>query len=365
MAFTKPNVNTPWAETGEIVSPSVSKVAQGWVEEIPDFEFENWIQNRSDQFNAHINQYGFPVWDAVTEYIADKSYAQGSDGLVYRASTTNTNKNPLTNSSDWALAFNAPVASYTKAESDAKYPKRSNNLSDLANAATARTNLSVYSKAWVDAKYPKRFNNLSDLANAEAARTNLNVYSKSEVYTNTQADNKFLDKSGDTMTGTLVLAANPTSALHAATKQYADSGGNPPGSVISFAGNILPSGYLKCNGALVSQSTYPDLFSAIGTTYGSGYFSTFRLPDLRGEFVRGWDDSRGVDLGRVLGNFQTDEFKSHVHSVEVGITNGINDGRLTSGDDFTQNVQWQNDTESAGGDETRPRNIALLYIIKT
>ena len=335
MAFTKPDVNTPWAETGEIVSPSVSKVAQGWVEEIPDFEFENWIQNRSDQFNAHINQYGFPVWDAVTEYIADKSYAQGSDGLVYRASTTNTNKNPLTNSSDWALAFNAPVASYTKAESDAKYPKRSNNLSDLANA--------------------------------EAARTNLNVYSKSEVYTNTQADNKFLDKSGDTMTGTLVLAANPTSALHAATKQYADSGGNPPGSVISFAGNILPSGYLKCNGALISRSTYPDLFSAIGTTYGSGDFSTtFRLPELRGEFVRGWDDSRGVDSGRAFGSSQTDEFKSHTHRVNEGgdipTYSGVS---LTSGDDYTTNVAFTQETTATGGDETRPRNIALLYIIKT
>ena len=168
------------------------------------------------------------------------------------------------------------------------------------------------------------------------------------------------------MTGKLTLDSDPTSALHAATKQYADASGNPPGSVTAFAGNSLPIGYLKCNGALVSQSTYPDLFSAIGTTYGSGYFSTFRLPDLRGEFVRGWDDSRGVDLGRVLGNFQTDEFKSHVHSVEVGTANGINDGRLSSGDDFTKNVQWQNNTGSAGGaDETRPRNIALLYIIKT
>ena len=397
MAFTKPNVNTPWAETGEIISPSGSKVAQGWIEEIPDFEFENWIQNRSDQFNAHINQYGFPVWDSVTEYLADKSYAQGSDGLVYRAVTTNTNKNPLTNSSDWALAFDAPVTSYTKAESDNKYLTRSNNLSDLNNAATARTNLgvysktetdtsyakrsnnlsdlnnsgsarsnlSVYSKAETDASYAKKSNNLSDLNNSGTARTNLNVYSKSDVYTKAQANSSYVGKSGDTMTGKLTLDSDPTSALHAATKQYADASGNPPGSVTAFAGNSLPIGYLKCNGALVSQSTYPDLFSAIGTTYGSGYFSTFRLPDLRGEFVRGWDDSRGVDLGRVLGNFQTDEFKSHVHSVEVGTANGINDGRLSSGDDFTKNVQWQNDTESAGGDETRPRNIALLYIIKT
>ena len=399
MAFTKPNVNTPWAETGEIVSPSVSKVAQGWVEEIPDFEFENWIQNRSDQFNAHINQYGFPVWDAVTEYIADKSYAQGSDGLVYRASTTNTNKNPLTNSSDWALAFDAPVTSYTKAESDNKYLTRSNNLSDLNNAATARTNLgvysktetdtsyakrsnnlsdlnnsgsarsnlSVYSKAETDASYAKKSNNLSDLNNSGTARTNLNVYSKSDVYTKAQADSRYVGKSGDTMTGKLTLDSDPTSALHAATKQYADAGGNPPGSVTAFAGNSLPSGYLKCNGALVSRSTYPDLFSAIGTTYGSGDFSTtFRLPELRGEFVRGWDDSRGVDSGRAFGSSQTDEFKSHTHRVNEGgdipTYSGVS---LTSGDDYTTNVAFTQETTATGGDETRPRNIALLYIIKT
>ena len=463
MAFTKPNVNTPWAETGEIISPSGSKVAQGWIEEIPDFEFENWIQNRSDQFNAHVNQYGITVWDAVTQYITDKSYVQASNGVVYRAATTNTNKNPLTNSSDWSRAFNDPATIYTKTESDTKYATRANNLSDLANAATARTNLSVYSKSETDTSYAKRSNNLSDLqssSNARSnidvystgesdsrylnklsdlsdlhsnsiarsnldvyskgesngtylnesnnlsdlpnastarsnlgvystgesdgrylnessnlsdlhsnstARSNLYVYSKSDVYTKTQADSRYVGKSGDTMTGKLTLDSDPTSALHAATKQYADAGGMPPGSVTAFAGNSPPIGYLKCNGDLVSGSTFPDLFSAIGTTYGSGYYSTnFRVPDLRGEFVRGWDDSRGVDSGRAFGSFQTGEFAEHVHSVEVGTTDGSNDGRLSSGDDYTKNVQWQNDTKYAGGaDETRPRNIALLYIIKT
>ena len=124
--------------------------------------------------------------------------------------------------------------------------------------------------------------------------------------------------------------------------------------------------YLKCNGALVSQSTYPDLFSAIGTTYGYGYLSTFRLPDLRGEFVRGWDDSRGVDSGRAFGSSQTDEFKSHTHRVNEGgdipTYSGVS---LTSGDDYTTNVAFTQETTATGGDETRPRNIALLYIIKT
>jgi len=63
MAFTKPNVNSVWANGGDIVSPAGAKVSQGWIAEIPAYEFENWIQNRQDQFNAHVNQYGIVVWD--------------------------------------------------------------------------------------------------------------------------------------------------------------------------------------------------------------------------------------------------------------------------------------------------------------
>ena len=61
-----------------------------------------------------------------------------------------------------------------------------------------------------------------------------------------------------------------------------------PGSVMYFAGNTVPTGYLEANGALVSRTTYSDLFAAIGTIYGAGDGSTtFKLPDLRAEFIRG------------------------------------------------------------------------------
>ena len=79
----------------------------------------------------------------------------------------------------------------------------------------------------------------------------------------------------------------------------------PVGSVYTFAGTAVPVGWLKCNGALLSRTTYASLFAVIGTTYGAGDGSTtFALPDLRGEFVRGADDGRGVDAGRVLGSAQ-------------------------------------------------------------
>ena len=181
MTFTKPDVNYLWAETGSVIPPSASKIAQGWIAEIPDYEFENWIQNRQDQFNAHVNQYGIPVWDATTEYVANKSYVQGSDGEIYRALTTHTNANPTTSPTNWVKAFDNFDTSYSKTEADDRFLNESNNLSDLPNVTTARTNLSVYSKTESDNRFLNESNNLSDLPNVTTARTNLSVYSKTEA----------------------------------------------------------------------------------------------------------------------------------------------------------------------------------------
>ncbi|MDF0604389.1 tail fiber protein [Neisseriaceae bacterium TC5R-5] len=79
----------------------------------------------------------------------------------------------------------------------------------------------------------------------------------------------------------------------------------PAGEVAHFAMAAAPSGWLKANGAAVSRTQYAELFAAIGTTYGAGDGkTTFNLPDLRGEFVRGWDDGKGVDAGRVFASWQ-------------------------------------------------------------
>jgi phage-related tail fiber protein len=127
-------------------------------------------------------------------------------------------------------------------------------------------------------------------------------------------------------------------------------------------------GQVKANGDAVSRATYATLFAAIGTTFGSGNGSTtFNLPDLRGEFVRGWDDSRGVDSGRLMGTSQADEFKSHTHVMSRTLTDLNVDARFdavsryaTSDDaEYTDRA-----TNATGGTETRPRNISLLACIK-
>ena len=92
---------------------------------------------------------------------------------------------------------------------------------------------------------------------------------------------------------------------------FEPSGGLPAGAVQSFAMSTAPSGWLDCDGSAVSRTTYSNLFSAIGTTFGTGDGSTtFNVPDLRGEFIRGWDDGRGVDSGRTFGTAQADEFRA-------------------------------------------------------
>ncbi|WP_322099512.1 phage tail protein, partial [Haematospirillum sp. 15-248] len=79
----------------------------------------------------------------------------------------------------------------------------------------------------------------------------------------------------------------------------------PVGSVIMHAGRTPPPFYLVCNGQTLSRTDYAQLFAVIGTTFGSGDGrTTFSLPDLRGEFLRGWDGGRGVDPRRTFGSWQ-------------------------------------------------------------
>lgn len=138
--------------------------------------------------------------------------------------------------------------------------------------------------------------------------------------------------------------------------------GDGPGAVSFFARATAPTGYLKANGAAVSRTAYAQLFASIGTLFGAGDgASTFKLPDLRGEFLRGFDDGRGVDSGRVFGSVQADEFKSHKHGGIGGSGHTIGGGFLVSWLGLNNGGQT---TEATGGTETRPRNVALLACIK-
>lgn len=163
------------------------------------------------------------------------------------------------------------------------------------------------------------------------------------------------------------------------------SAGVGAGTVAFFAQVAAPTGWLACDGSAVSRSTYAALFAAIGTTYGAGNgTTTFNLPDLRGEFIRGADLGRGVDAGRATGSAQNDNLPEHKHQVPIGVPNGNIFMRATppfgTGDNFTAEntngggaadsssrayVLTDNVRSGSKTGEVRPRNVALLPCIKT
>lgn len=152
--------------------------------------------------------------------------------------------------------------------------------------------------------------------------------------------------------------------------------GVPAGSVFWFGKSTAPTGYLKANGAAVSRTTYADLFTAIGTTFGTGNGSTtFNLPDLRGQFLRGWDDGRGIDSGRGFGSVQLDALQNHGHDLLYPYTGAYGPGNLNTAletqlvNGILRNYATDLKENGTGGTprvstETRPRNVALLACIK-
>ena len=191
-----------------------------------------------------------------------------------------------------------------------------------------------------------------------------------------------------------MLQTNGSGALSFTTVQ-----GVPSGSVFCMAVATVPSGYLECNGAAVSRSTYAVLFAVIGTAYGTGNgSSTFNLPDLRGEFVRGFDNGRGVDSGRSIASSQSSQFGQHNHNVSASSSSSVTDpghkhtmnfnlgNLISSGGAFgmkdsgtadrmntattgisvstSTSISQSNRGGTSNSSETRPRSIAMMYVIK-
>lgn len=149
----------------------------------------------------------------------------------------------------------------------------------------------------------------------------------------------------------------------------------PPGFVLPFAANAIPTGWLKANGAAISRTTYAKLFANIGAVFGAGDGSTtFNLPDLRGVFVRGFDDGRGQDPGRTIGSYQTDAVRNIVGKFgpcveEAGAT--FAGPFYDAGQGAGANAEFKNrivgfDASRAvpTAADNRPKNVALLYCIK-
>ena len=189
--------------------------------------------------------------------------------------------------------------------------------------------------------------------------------------------------------GALAIADGGTGATNAADALtnfgLGEGSALPVGVPVPWPSATPPSGWLKCNGAAFSAEAYPELAKA---------YPTNKLPDLRGEFIRGWDDGRGVDSGRTLLTNQEHAVISHNHGIPTkvgsvtnipyGIEQVISDETIfssarTVGVDywsnservFTYTTGGRNGAESVSSPdasslikETRPRNLAFAYIVR-
>jgi microcystin-dependent protein len=152
----------------------------------------------------------------------------------------------------------------------------------------------------------------------------------------------------------------------------------PVGCMMEWPAETVPAGFLECNGAAVSRTTYAALFAIVGVVHGQGDGSTtFNLPDMRGYFARGWDHGApagdpdaatrtaagtGGATGDHVGSVQADEVKAHAHTVQAYALNYAVSGsgyflmNATGGTTFN--------TNNSTGAETRPKNKNVMYVIK-
>jgi microcystin-dependent protein len=157
----------------------------------------------------------------------------------------------------------------------------------------------------------------------------------------------------------------------------------PVGTIIETSLASPPAGYVAASGALLSRTSFAALFNAANASglvseatwsanswgrYSVGDGSTtFRVPDLRGEFRRGLDSGRGVDSSRGIGTSQAGAMESHTHGPASGATSFIGNqtgAGGTLGASQAPGLTATSTTGATGGAETRPRNIATLVCIK-
>jgi hypothetical protein len=160
-------------------------------------------------------------------------------------------------------------------------------------------------------------------------------------------------------------------------KAYVESIACPVGSVITMAGSTVPPNYLECDGSEYSATTYASLYAVIGTMYGSTGAGSFKVPDYRGYFHRGWAHGSTVDPdkaartdrgdttgGDVVGSVQGHAFTNHTHTYTYYITGGS--GGIENGAGYTDVGQTGTSAgaNTGSGNETRPINKNVMYCIK-
>ncbi len=277
-----------------------------------------------------------------------------------------------------ALALKAPLSSPALTGTPTA-PTAAQSVNNTQIATTAFVKSAI---AGMVGSAPAALDTLNELAAALGNDPNFATTMLNALAGKQPLDNTLTNLSGKDVAGLLAyLGLGEGSAL-------------PVGVPVPWPSATPPTGWLKCNGAAFSAEEYPELAKA---------YPTNKLPDLRGEFIRGWDDGRGVDAGRALLSLQDDSFEAHRHEsfFYAGIsrneiplknlpssdemltlsstTNALSpDGidatnSLIGNDDYNCLIEGNKNnkrtatglsTSIVGAAETRPRNISFNYIVR-
>lgn len=245
-----------------------------------------------------------------------------------------------------ALALKAPLASPAMTGT----PTAPTAAQTVNNTQIATTEFVKSAIAALVASSPAALDTLNELAAALENDPKFATTVTNALAGKQPLDSTLTDLSGKKVNGILqYLGLGEGSAL-------------PVGVPVPWPSATPPTGWLKCNGAAFTASQYPKLALA---------YPALKLPDLRGEFIRGWDDGRGVDQGRSLLSNQSDAFASHNHYIRTtsSVTSSTDDGDPARGQirgsvNTAGGVGSDKSIGMSGGSETRPRNIAFNYIVR-
>ncbi|HCO4574054.1 TPA: phage tail protein [Escherichia coli] len=243
-----------------------------------------------------------------------------------------------------ALALKAPLSSPALTGTPTA-PTAAQSVNNTQIATTAFVKSAI---AGMVGSAPAALDTLNELAAALGNDPNFATTMLNALAGKQPLDNTLTNLSGKDVAGLLAyLGLGEGSAL-------------PVGVPVPWPSATPPTGWLKCNGAAFSAEEYPELAKA---------YPTNKLPDLRGEFIRGWDDGRGVDSSRGLLTSQDHLFASHEHWFDQCYALKSFDptgGRfVVTADAFGELITANSiSTVSVGGSETRPRNVAFNYIVR-
>lgn len=293
--------------------------------------------------------------DPHTQYAPKASPTfTGTPTAPTQATTDNSTKLATTAHVKSVVADYAPLSSPAlTGKPTAPTAAQTANDTQLANTAFVKAAIAA-----LIASSPEALDTLNELAAALGNDPNF-----ATTMTNALAGKQPLDNTLTALSGKSVAALLEYLGL-------GEGSALPVGVPVPWPVATAPVGWLKCNGAAFTASQYPKLALA---------YPALKLPDLRGEFIRGWDDGRGVDASRALGSLQIGAIQSHDHGLQTDGGAGGN-GQLVFKDFYTTGHPWievtantGNDqaangfriaTFSTGGTETRPRNIAFNYIVR-